>query len=132
MYSIKVKTIVTTKPFSFNRVQSTSRPSPLFYISLFCIEYQDCKKLFCLQFFLHTLQICWCRLFRYLTKEEIFTIAESLCKKIPDDKTVNLDVIDHIILSQYYEDIMHKDNPNKTYLNPDLTIHKIYLNMQKM
>ncbi|CAG9773484.1 unnamed protein product [Ceutorhynchus assimilis] len=81
----------------------------------------------CKKFFLQTFEISDGRLYRILAKKKVSDITDGRGKKIPANKINDLDVIEHIkSFPAYQSHYSRKDNPNRKYLNPNLSIHKMY------
>lgn len=84
----------------------------------------------CKTYFLAMLQISWGRLYRCLTKTEVAAVIDAR-GKASSRKIDDSDVVEHIKSFPCYQShYTRKDNDNKRYLNPDLTIKKcmIYTN----
>lgn len=80
----------------------------------------------CKKYFLEALQISWGRLFRCLSKEEVFGVIDFRGKG-PSNKINDSDVIGHInSFPSYQSHYTRKDNFNKKYLSPELNIKKMY------
>lgn len=83
---------------------------------------QVCKK-----YFLGILQISWGRLYRCLSKNEIFCVTDGRGRHTPANKIDDADVISHIkSFPTYQSHYSRKDNPERKYLHPNLTIRKMF------
>ena len=81
----------------------------------------------CKKFFLHILQISAGRLYRCLTKPEVFAVIDHRGTNIPNNKIDDSEVIIHIkSFPSYQSHHSRKDNEQRRYLHPSINLRKVY------
>lgn len=80
----------------------------------------------CKKYFLGLLKISWGRLYRCLTKDEVFGVLDGRGKNISSNKIDDTDVVAHIQSFPSYQSHYTRKDSDRKYLHPDLNIRKMY------
>lgn len=92
----------------------------------YSLRVENCTMFVCKKYFVDTLQISVGRLYRCISKDEISSAIDSRGKN-PRKKIDDSKIIEHISsFPAYQSHYTRKDNPNKKYLNEELSISKLY------
>lgn len=117
---VKVHETVRSRPRDGSGVPKTCSYSYIFSNNTKSV--QVCKK-----YFLNILQISWGRLYRCLSKEEVFAVMDSRGKRTPGNKLDISGIVEHIqSFPAYQSHYTRQHNPERKYLHPDLSIRKMY------
>ena len=123
--NVYLRGVVKTSKIERSRPRDGSA-APKSKIFQFFVPVKDEHVRVCKTFFLGIMQISWGRLYRCLSKEEVFGVIDSR-GKATSNKIDDSDVVAHINSFPCYQShYTRKDNVNKKYLHPELNIKKMY------
>ncbi|XP_071053409.1 uncharacterized protein [Onthophagus taurus] len=91
------------------------------------LDLKDKSTLVCKKYFLNTINLSWGRVYRCLTKHEVHAVLDSRRRHPSSNKIDQTEIRSHIeSFPAFTSHYTRHHNPNRKYLNSELSIKKMY------